>query len=60
MYKKRYASHLQKKLANDRAGRKTPKRTLKAIENNGIWVNHYTELLRQIKEKQKGLKPIEE
>lgn len=60
MYKKRYASHLQKKLANDRAGRKTPKRTLKAIENNRIWVDHYTELLKQIKEKQKETPPVQE
>ncbi len=52
MYKKRYASHLQKKLANDRAGRKTPKRTLNAIANNRAWVEHYTALVRQIKEQQ--------
>ncbi|NUO01012.1 MAG: hypothetical protein HUU01_10400 [Saprospiraceae bacterium] len=40
-YKKRLARHIQIDLAAQRAGRKTTKRTLDAIENNRQWVAHY-------------------
>jgi len=40
-YKKRLARHIQIDLAEQRAGRKTTKRTLDAIENNRHWVAHY-------------------
>ncbi|MEZ5040298.1 MAG: hypothetical protein R2828_10410 [Saprospiraceae bacterium] len=45
MYKKRYARHLQIKIANDRYGRPTKNRTLQAIDNNAAWIKHYEQLI---------------
>jgi hypothetical protein len=47
MYKKRYAKHVQKKLANDRNNKKTNSRTLQAIENNARWIAYYEELIKE-------------
>jgi hypothetical protein len=44
-YKKRQSRHLQIKLANERAGRKTNRRTLEAIENNTTWIKYYETML---------------
>jgi len=47
MYKKRHARFVQQRLANDRAGRKTTKRTLEAEANNLDWVLFYKAVLNE-------------
>jgi hypothetical protein len=46
-YRKRYARHVQRKLAAERAGKKANQRTLAAIENNAHWVHHYETALAE-------------
>lgn len=48
-YKKRYAKHVQKKRYNDKNGLETPERTLKAIQNNKDWIEHYENELSELK-----------
>jgi DNA-binding transcriptional regulator GbsR (MarR family) len=50
LYKKRYAKHVQKKLYNDRNGLETSLRTIKAINNNKQWVEHYQKQLEQLEQ----------
>ena len=47
-YKKRLGRHEQKRLAQERAGKKVSKRTLDAISNNQEWVRHYESVLEDI------------
>jgi hypothetical protein len=46
-YKKRLGRHEQKKLAQERAGKKVSKRTLNAIANNRQWIEYYESLLSE-------------
>jgi hypothetical protein len=48
LYKKRLASHVQKKIKHEKAGKKVPKRTLTAIENNTYWVQEYTKQIQEL------------
>ena len=46
-YKKRLGRHEQKRLAQERTGKKVARRTIEAIENNRQWVKHYESLLSE-------------
>lgn len=48
LYKKRYAKHVQKKRYNDKNGLETSLRTVKAIQNNKQWIEHYQKQLDQL------------
>jgi hypothetical protein len=47
-YKKRCAKHYQKHQYNIKHGLKTSTRTLKAIENNKKWVEHYHNQIKDL------------
>lgn len=49
LYKKRYAKHLQKHRYNEKNGLETHERTLKAIQNNKQWIEHYENELAEVK-----------
>jgi len=47
-YKKRYAKHVQKHQYNQRNSLETNLRTLRAIENNRKWIEHYQKELNDL------------
>lgn len=49
MYKKRHSRAIQKKISAESKGEVVKYQTLKAIDNNKNWVEHYTELIAQKK-----------
>lgn len=47
-YRKRYASHYQRKVQRELLGLPVSSRTLAAIENNRRWIAHYQALVSEI------------